>query len=61
VFDELLERAVLDLKTPENLVVFWDVDAPATLERVEQNPGDAVSAAGEPLRYDPDLRRRRSR
>ncbi|HSU67543.1 MAG TPA: glycosyltransferase [Tepidisphaeraceae bacterium] len=34
VFDELLEAAVLDLKTPENLVAFWDVDAPATLERV---------------------------
>ncbi len=40
VFDELLERAILDLKSPRRTVVFWDVDAPATLERVEQNPSD---------------------
>lgn len=40
VFDELLERAVLDLKRPDTMVVFWDVDAPATLERVEHNPAD---------------------
>lgn len=40
VFDELLERSVLDLQSPETLVAFWDVDAPATLERVENNPHD---------------------
>lgn len=40
VFDELLESAVLDLKTPDNIVAFWDVDAPATLERVKSNPAD---------------------
>ncbi|HXR92803.1 MAG TPA: glycosyltransferase [Steroidobacteraceae bacterium] len=34
VNDELLEREVLALRRPHNLVVFWDVDAPATLERV---------------------------
>lgn len=34
VNDELLEREVLSLRRPHNLVVFWDVDAPATLERV---------------------------
>src|SRR3712207_130169 len=28
VFDELLERAVLDLRRPGALVAFWDVDAP---------------------------------
>ncbi|HKO57461.1 MAG TPA: hypothetical protein VJ276_16425, partial [Thermoanaerobaculia bacterium] len=33
VFDELLERRVLDLQRPATRVVFWDVDAPATLER----------------------------
>src|SRR6478672_10741121 len=38
VFDELLEAAVLELKTPSNLVAFWDVDAPATLDRVGHNP-----------------------
>ena len=36
VFDELLEAAVLDLQTPATLVAFWDVDAPATLDRVNR-------------------------
>src|SRR5437868_646654 len=40
VFDELLEAAVLELKTPRNLIAFWDVDAPATLDRVQSNPLD---------------------
>src|SRR5690606_23833720 len=41
VFDELLEAAVLELKTPERLVAFWDVDAPATLDRTQGDPEDA--------------------
>lgn len=40
VHDELLEHAVLNLRRPGNLVVFWDVDAPATLERMENDPSD---------------------
>jgi spore maturation protein CgeB len=40
VFDELLEEAVLGLKSEHRLVAFWDVDAPATLERVEDNADD---------------------
>ena len=40
VDDEVLEKAVLDCRTPHNRVAFWDVDAPATLARVEQNSGD---------------------
>lgn len=40
VYDQLLERAVLDLKSARSLVAFWDVDAPATLERVEQDRQD---------------------
>lgn len=40
VFDALLEAAVLDLRRPETLVAFWDVDAPATLDRVHQDPRD---------------------
>jgi len=44
VFDELLEREVLALRRPETLVVFWDVDAPATLERVRNDPDDAFRA-----------------
>lgn len=40
VFDELLEAAVLALKRDDNLIIFWDVDAPATLERLRQKPTD---------------------
>jgi len=40
IFDTLLESAVLELQRPETLVVFWDVDAPATLDRIEQDPSD---------------------
>jgi spore maturation protein CgeB len=40
VFDELLEAEVLKLQTPDLMVVFWDVDAPATLDRVQHNPQD---------------------
>jgi spore maturation protein CgeB len=44
VFDELLERAVLDLQRPGTLVAFWDVDAPATLDRMRGNPADPFRA-----------------
>lgn len=40
VFDDLLEREVLHLKKPGTQVVFWDVDAPATLERLRRDPAD---------------------
>jgi spore maturation protein CgeB len=40
VYDELLESAVLELKSPKTRVFFWDVDAPATLDRVEHNRAD---------------------
>lgn len=40
VHDELLEREVLSLRRAGNVVVFWDVDAPATLERVTSRPQD---------------------
>lgn len=40
VFDELLEAAVLERQGPRTLVAFWDVDAPATLDRVQSNPSD---------------------
>jgi spore maturation protein CgeB len=40
VFDTLLEKAVLELRRPSTLVAFWDVDAPATLDRVAANPDD---------------------
>jgi len=44
VFDELLETAVLDLQTSRNLVLFWDVDAPVTLDRIAANPTDPFAA-----------------
>lgn len=44
VFDELLEEAVLDLRTAHNLVAFWDVDAPATLDRVGGDADDPFRA-----------------
>jgi spore maturation protein CgeB len=40
VFDELLEAAVLEAKRQDALAIFWDVDAPATLDRVQSNPND---------------------
>ncbi|HJV64406.1 MAG TPA: glycosyltransferase [Geomonas sp.] len=40
VFDELLEREVLQLKREGTRVVFWDVDAPATLERIGNDGQD---------------------
>jgi len=40
VFDALLESQVLEYRSEKTKVAFWDVDAPATLERVERNPQD---------------------
>ncbi|SRR5579875_811524 len=34
VFDRLLEEAVLEYRSSRTAIVFWDVDAPATLDRV---------------------------
>lgn len=38
--DDLLEREVLQCRSGNTKVAFWDVDAPATLERVENEPSD---------------------
>jgi spore maturation protein CgeB len=40
VFDDLLEAAVLESRRAGMLVAFWDVDAPATLDRVHGDPND---------------------
>ena len=40
VHDELLEAAVLDVKDAHTIAVFWDVDAPVTLDRVKNDPRD---------------------
>jgi len=42
VFDDVLERAVLDLQAPDCRVAFWDVDAPATLDRLQADARDAL-------------------
>ena len=39
-FDELLEKEVAHMKKDDNLVIFWDVDAPATLDRIESDDKD---------------------
>jgi spore maturation protein CgeB len=44
VFDALLEEGVLSLQNGRNLVAFWDVDAPATLERVQNDARDPFRA-----------------
>lgn len=38
--DELLEAGVLECRSRSTQVAFWDVDAPATLSRVEADPAD---------------------
>ncbi len=40
VLDNLLEAAVLAYKRPRQTVIFWDVDAPATIGRVRSDPKD---------------------
>lgn len=44
VHDPLLERGVLEARRPGTRVVFWDVDAPATLDRIRSDPHDAFRA-----------------
>ncbi len=44
VFDERLEAGVLAVRRPNALVVFWDVDAPATLDLMQRDPDDALRA-----------------
>jgi spore maturation protein CgeB len=46
VFDELLDEAVLSLKRAANVIVFWDVDAPATLDRVNGRPVESSEVVG---------------
>jgi spore maturation protein CgeB len=38
--DALLEEAVIQCRSAKNRVIFWDVDAPATLSRIEAEPDD---------------------
>ena len=42
VCDELLESRVPECRSSRTKVAFWDVDAPATLARLDQDPGDPL-------------------
>lgn len=44
VFDQQLEAAVPTCKSAHTISIFWDVDAPATLDRVRRYPGDPFRA-----------------
>ena len=44
VFDRLLEERVPGLRRDGSLALFWDVDAPATLERIGSDPADPFHA-----------------
>src|SRR5262249_51788041 len=50
VFDGLLEAGVVAMKGPGRTTVFWDVDAPATLDRLRRDAGDPFRALAP--RYD---------
>lgn len=39
-FDEFLEREIPNLRKKGNAIIYWDVDAPATLERMREDPAD---------------------
>jgi spore maturation protein CgeB len=42
IFDDLLEEAVLDFRAGQTVTAFWDVDAAASLERMNGNPRDSL-------------------
>jgi spore maturation protein CgeB len=44
VFDTLLDHAVLDVAARHTRVIYWDVDAPATLDRLDAAPDDPFHA-----------------
>jgi spore maturation protein CgeB len=38
IMDAFLERTLLEIKRAHHMVIFWDVDAPATLDSLASNP-----------------------
>lgn len=44
VFDELLEAALPNIRRTGMIIAFWDVDAPATLDRLHSNASDPFRA-----------------
>ena len=43
-FDDLLDAGILERRRAGALAVYWDVDAPATLARLQQDPQDPLRA-----------------
>ena len=43
-FDDLLDEGVPSAKAPHATSIYWDVDAPATLDRLHANPADPLRA-----------------
>jgi spore maturation protein CgeB len=41
-FDDVLEEAIAHFGTAQTIRLFWDVDAPATLSRLESDPNDPL-------------------
>lgn len=41
-FDSFLEAELPRMKKEGNVIIFWDVDAPATLSRMENDPADTL-------------------
>ena len=60
VFDELLESEVPALRRNGAMAIFWDVDAPATLDRLAQQSGRSLPLRGIEIRSCADLWRRGS-
>ena len=42
VLDQELERGVLSIRRSRQVAIFWDVDAPATLDRMQSSPSDPL-------------------
>ena len=42
ILDDILEAAVPKIKRPGSICAFWDIDAPATLDRIEKNADDPL-------------------
>ena len=45
IFDDELLEGVLAAARPDAIRIFWDVDAPATLSEIKENPGHALHRA----------------
>ena len=51
VFDALLEAMVPAIRRRGAIAAFWDVDAPATLDRIAADPDDPFRALIPPMTW----------